>query len=151
MTAAYTSLELTPPAYPVSGVGLGGRTYHSARGEFTTTAGIGAGDTVAMFDLPPRARIQGGWIKADQLDSNGSPTITVSLGISGTAGLFFSASTAVGRSSGVTQDTTLLPTGRDYLTTGKTRVIMTFPAAAATGVVGAKVVAHLSYTVEEPA
>jgi hypothetical protein len=42
-------------------------------------------------------------------------------------------------------------TGRDYLTTGKTRVTMTFPAGAATGVTGNKVIAHLTYHVEEPA
>ena len=42
-------------------------------------------------------------------------------------------------------------TGRDFVTTGKTRVIMTFPGAAATGVVGNKVIAHLTYHVEEPA
>lgn len=154
--ANYTSIELGSGVagartYPVSGVGLGGRTYHSARGEYTTTVAIGAGDTVQMFDLPPRARIHSAYIKADQLDSNGSPTITTSMGITGTAGLFFSASTSVGRTAGASADTAMLPAARDFLTTGKTRVFLTFPAAAATGVVGAKIVVHVAYSVEEPA
>lgn len=153
----YTSLELGSGVagarvYPTPGVGLGGRTSHSGRGEYTTTAALGAGDTVLMFDLPPRARVVGGFLKAEgQLDSNGTPTLTVSLGTAATPGLFFNASTAVGRAVGATADTNMAATGRDYVTTAKTRVIMTFPAGAATGVVGNKIVAHLTYHVEEPA
>lgn len=148
--ANYLSVQKTPPTYPVPGVGLGGKTSHSQRGEFTTTVALAAADTIQMFDLPPRARVVGGFLKAAQLDSNGSPTITVSLGIVGTPGLFFNASTAVGRTAGVTADATMNPAGRDYLTTAKTPVIMTIPAGAATGVVGAQIVAHLTYHVEEP-
>jgi hypothetical protein len=144
---AYLSTELTPPVYPVSGVGLGGRTYHAARGEFTSSVALALNDTVAMFDLPPRARVVGGWLKATDIDSNGSPTIALSLGISGTAGLFFSSST-VGQAGGV--DVTMAATGRDYLTTGKTRVILTVATGPATGVAVGTIVAHLAYHVEEP-
>jgi hypothetical protein len=70
--AQYYSLETTAPVYPISGVGLGGRTTHHARGEFTPTAAITTADVVDMFDLPPRARIIGATLKAEgQIDSNG--------------------------------------------------------------------------------
>src|SRR6476646_1401799 len=80
--------------YPVSGVGMGGRTSHHARGEFTTTAALAAADIVDLFDLPPRARIIGGFIKATDMDTNGTPTIAFNVGIAGTPALFFAASTA---------------------------------------------------------
>jgi hypothetical protein len=145
---AYTSLELTPPAYPVSGVGLGGRTTHAARGEFTSSVALAAADTVAMFDLPPRARINGGFLKSTDIDSGGSPAIALSLGIAGTPALFFSSST-VGQAGGV--DTAMAATGYDYVTTGKTRVILTVTTGPATGVAVGTIVARLAYTVEEPA
>jgi hypothetical protein len=71
--AQYYSLETTPSApYPVSGVGLGGRTTHHARGEFTPTAAITTADVIDMCDIPPRSRIVGATLKCEgQIDSNG--------------------------------------------------------------------------------
>lgn len=145
--ANFTSLELTPPVYPVSGVGLGGRSEHWARGQYLTTATLATGDTIQFFDLPPRARITGGFIKADQLDT--STGLTLSLGISGTPALFFSAST-IGRTAGGGVDRNVTFAGTDYVTTQKTRVIMTATAGATTGANG-NIVCGLTYLVEEPA
>ncbi|MCW2763385.1 MAG: hypothetical protein JWR85_3586 [Marmoricola sp.] len=145
--ASFNSLELTPPVYPVSGVGLGGRTTHTAYGRYTTAATLATGDTIAMFDLPPRARIKHGFIKSAQLDT--STGLTLSLGTVATPTLFFNAST-VGRTAGGAVDRALSFTGTDFITTGKTRVIMTATAGATTGANG-DIVCALEYTVEEPA
>lgn len=145
--AAYTSLELTPPVYPVSGVGLGGRTTHGARGEYTITAALALNDTVQLFDLPPRARIIGGFIKSDDLDSGGT-AIRVNVGDSGDVDRYFAAS-AIAGTGGV--DTTMAATGVDYVTTGKTRVFLTVSTAPTTGATTGTIVVRLSYTVEEPA
>lgn len=143
--ADFNSIEVAG-RYPVSGVGLGGRTTHTAYGRYTTTATLVTADTIQMFDLPPRARIKHGFIKSAQLDT--STGLTLSLGIAGTPTLFFNAST-IGRTAGGGVDRTLTFAGTDYVTTGKTRVILTATAGATTGANGDIVVA-LEYTVEEP-
>jgi Ca2+-binding RTX toxin-like protein len=114
---------------------------------FTTSAALVTADTVALFDLPPRARVINGYLKADQLDTGAG--LTLSVGIAGTPTLFMNAST-IGRTAGGGVDRTLAFTGLDYVTAGRTRVILTATAGAATPANG-KVVVMLNYTVEEPA
>lgn len=150
MTQFY-SLELGSGAanarnYPVSGVGMGGRTQHMARGEFTTVVALTTADTIDLFDLPPRARIIDGWIKATDMDTGG-PTITLNVGITGTLQLFFAASVAA---QAGTVDRALAYAGTDYVTTGKTRVKLTVQANATTPVAVGSVQVMLRYTVEEP-
>lgn len=143
--AAFNSLEVAG-GYPVSGVGLGGRTTHAARGEYTTTATLATGDTIALFDLPPRARIKGGYLKSAQLDTGAG--LSYNVGIAGNPTLFFNGST-IGRTAGGGVDRALAFAGTDFLTTGKTRVTLTVAAGAATGANG-QVVVELNYSVEEP-
>lgn len=145
--ANYLSLEKTPPTYPVSGVGLGGRTTHHARGQFTVTVNLAASDTIQLFDLPIRARVQGGFIKSDAVDS--ASAVTYNVGIAGTPALFFAGST-VGRTGGGV-DRTLAFAGTDYVTTGKTPVILTVGVAPGTPVTGGTIIVVLTYSVEEPA
>lgn len=147
MATDHLSVELTPPVYPVSGPGLGGRVTKNARGEYTITAALVINDTIQLFDLPKNARVLGGFIKSDDLDSNGSPLITLDVGITGNATLFWSAS-AVAQAGGI--DSTMAATGRDYVTTAKTRVIMLVHAAPATGATTGTIVVSIAYTVEEP-
>lgn len=137
----------TGRSFPVSGVGLGGRTSHHARGEFTATTAFTTADFVDMFDLPPRARVIGGFIKATDMDSNGAPTITLNVGIVGTPQLFFAAAN-VAQAGGVLA--TLTTAGYDYVTTGKTPVRLVPQANAATFAAGTIIVV-LDYIVEEPA
>lgn len=146
--AQFYSLETTPPVYPVSGVGLGGRTSHHARGEFTTSVALAAADVVDLFDLPPRARVLGGFVKATDMDTNGSPTIAFNIGIAGTPALFFAASNAA---QAGTVDRAMAATGTDYVTTGKTRVKLVVSTGPATGVAVGTVVVVINYIVEEPA
>lgn len=145
--ANYTSLELTPPVYPVSGVGLGGRTSHHARGQFTPAANLAAGDVIGMFDIPTRSRIKSGFLKGGSADSGTG--ITLNVGIVGTPALFFSASTAAQGTGSV--DRNLQFAGTDYVTTQKTRVIITVAAAPTTPVTGNPIVLMLEYLNEEPA
>lgn len=151
--AQFYSLQLGSGAvnartYPVPGVGLGGRTAHHARAEFTTTAALAAADIVDLFDLPPRARVIGGLVKSTDMDTNGTQTIAFNIGITGTPALFFAATVAA---QAGTVDRTLAVAGTDYVTTGKTRVKLVVSTGPATGVAVGTVSVILTYFVEEPA
>jgi hypothetical protein len=143
---------LTPPVYPVSGVGVGGRTAHHARAEFTPTVALTTADTVALLDLPPRSRIIGAVLKYEgQTDSNGTPTWAVNIGTAALPTLLFAGSTA-GRTAGASVDRNPAATATDFLTTGaKTRIQLVPSANAATFVTGQKIVLIVNFMVEEPA
>lgn len=134
--------------YPVSGVGMGGRTPHAGRGEYTITAALALNDTIDLFDLPPRARIISGFVKSDDLDTNGTPAIVLAVGDSGDDDRYFTGLT-VGQAGGVS--TALAATGVDYVTTAKTRVTAKVTTAPATGATTGTIVVVLNYWVEEPA
>jgi len=134
--------------YPVSGVGMGGRTNHGARGEYTITAALALNDTIELFDLPPRARVVSGFVKVDDLDTGGSPAIVLAVGDAGDDDRYFTGLTT-GQAGGVS--TTMAATGVDYVTTAKTRVIAKVTTGPATGATTGKVVVVLNYWVEEPA
>lgn len=134
--------------YPVSGVGEGGRTRHGARGEYTITAALGINDTIELFDLPPRSRVVGGFVKTDDLDTGGSPAIVLAVGDAGDDDRYFTGLT-VGQAGGVS--TAMASTGVDYVTTAKTRVIAKVTTAPATGATTGNIVVVLEYWNEEPA
>lgn len=144
--ADFSSIEVTQ-RYPVSGVGLGGRTTHNARGEYTILAALALNDTVQLFDLPRNARVIGGAIKSDDLDTGGGAALRISVGDSGSATRYFSSS-AIASTGGV--DSTMASTGIDYLNTAKTRVFMTVSTGPTTGTTTGTIVVRISYTVEEP-
>jgi hypothetical protein len=109
---------------------------HAISGSISTWA---AGDTINIGWLPKNAVVVSSSLKAaSQLDSNGSPTLTLSLGITGTTGLFKSAITTVGRASGVSADQTMAAAGVLYKNTSGARalVVVTVGTAAATAVAG---------------
>ncbi len=150
--AQYYSLELgdgvaNARTYPVSGVGLGGRTVHYARAEKTLSAAITTSDVLDLFDLPPRARVVDGFVKSSDMDTNGSPTFAWNIGDSGDADRYFAAANAP--QTGVVVRMTLA-TAIDYVTTAKTRVKLVPSANAATFAAGTLVV-MIGYIVEEPA
>ena len=58
--ATFLSTQLTPPAAPVAGVGMGGQIIHSAVGSYTITAALALNDVIALFDVPRNARVVGG-------------------------------------------------------------------------------------------
>lgn len=143
----YKSLEMTAPKYPVSGPGIGGRNIHAGRGEFALTAALAANDTVTMFRLMPNFRVTGGLLKSDDLDTNGTPTITLSLGDAGDDDRYFSVATVAQTG---TFTSTLAFTGVDFVTTAYTDVILKVNTGPATGATTGTIVAALYGYICEP-
>lgn len=151
--ANFKSLQLGGGAanartYPVSGVGEGGRTPHAGRGEYTITAALALNDTIELFDIPPRSRIVGGFVKADDLDTNGTPAIVLAVGDAGDDDRYFAGVTTA-QTGGYTS--ALAATGIDFVTTQKTRIIAKVTTGPATGATTGKIVVVLEYWNEEPA
>ena len=114
-------------------------------------AGLSAGDVINIGYLPPNSVVSGLNLKTPtQLDASGAPTIAIDVGVVGNTQLFNAAS-VVGRVSGCSADTTLLPAGRLYKNTsgGKQTVMATVHAPAAAPLAGFLEV-EISYFVEEP-
>jgi hypothetical protein len=145
--AAFKSVQMTAPKYPVSGPGIGGRNIHAARGEYTITAALALNDTVTMLRLHPRFRITDGFVKADDLDTGGSPAIVIAVGDADDDDRYFSGLT-IGQAGGVS--TTMAATGVDYITTKYTDVILKVTTAPATGATTGTVVVSLHGYIEEP-
>lgn len=96
-------------------------------------------DTLNMGYLPPGAVVFGLTLKAaSQLDSNGTPTLTLNVGVTGTAQQFMAASAAVGRAAGASADQTMTAAGRLYKNTSGAKQVITVTAQAnaATAVAG---------------
>ncbi|HEY5106591.1 MAG TPA: hypothetical protein VII73_07445 [Caulobacteraceae bacterium] len=122
-------------------------------------ATLAANDVLNFGYLPNNAIVASMVLKAaTQLDSNGSPTLSIDMGVVGTAQLFKAAITTVGRTAGASADigTGLAAAGYLYKNTSgaKQLVIGTVHAAAATAVAGTlelDVEYYLEDTVGSPA
>lgn len=148
MATAYKSTQLTAPVAPTPGVGLGGRTTHYARASFALTTALVINDTIDLFYLPRNSRVVRGFIKSADLDSNGTPLVTLDVGDAGVTNRFFAAST-VGQAGGV--DVTMAATGYDATFTARTLVQLLVKAAPATSATTGTIVVMIEYIVEEPA
>lgn len=123
-------------------------THHST---VTVPASFVTSDTLNMGYLPPGAVVLLITLKAaTQLDSNGSPTLTLNVGVAGTPQLFMAASALVGRAAGASADTTLTAAGRLYKNTSGAKQVITVTAQAnaATAVAGTLEL-HVSYFIED--
>ena len=138
--ANFLSLQMTPPTYPVSGPGSGGRSVKVERGSYTLTAAASVNDTIQLFKLHPRFRVTGGYVKG-----NLGTGVTLNVGDAGSATRYFSG---VAAANG-TPVTAVASTGLDYITTAYTPVFATITGAttAATG----DLVVVLEGIIEEPA
>lgn len=139
--AVFRSIQMTTPKSPVSGPGIGGRSIKVARGEFNLTAALTTSDTVVMFRLHPRFRITGGSIKQSGLGAS----TTLALGDADDDDRYFTAASSASAGTNVS----LAETGRDFLTTKYTDVILKV-GGATTGATG-QIVAQLHGYIEEPA
>lgn len=101
--------------------------------EVAISAALTTADTINFFDLPPNSRVLYAILEASDLDTNGTPLLTLNIGDAGDADRYFVAST-VGQ-TGVSAVSTAV-TGLGYLNTAKTRVVGVPAANAATGVAG---------------
>lgn len=134
--------------YPVSGVGLGGRTTHAMRGEYTITAALALNDVINLGYIPARSRIVSGFIKSDDLDTGGT-ALRIDVGDAGDPDRYFVGGAGTpGPVAGVSN--ALAVTGADYLTAAKTLVRATVSVAPTTGATTGTLVVVLEYFNEEP-
>ena len=115
------------------GHGLGGN-LKASYGEVAFSGTITTADSAALLNLPVGAIVMGGFIEADDLDTSGSPTITLNVGDAGDADRYFAASTVA--QTGVA-GTALAVTGLGCtVTEGNTAVRIAVAANAATSAAG---------------
>lgn len=127
--ATYNSNAYTAPV-PVHGLAGITQTMYCT---VSCTAAPSTSDTINFFYLPPNARVLDAVLKSTDMDTNGSPTITLNVGDSGAAARYFSASTAA---QAGTVDATMAAAGRFFKTTAKTLIVGVAQANAATGAAG---------------
>jgi len=117
----------------------------------TLGAGAATGDQVYFGYTPANSVIQSITLKAQsQLDSNGTPTLTIDVGVPGNAQLFMAATAVVGRAAGASFDTTIPAAGKLYKNPSGAQqlVYATIHAAAATPVAG-NLELEVTYFVED--
>lgn len=125
---AYATQQATGRG-PVRGPGWSSQEI-TAYAEITPTT-LGAGDTFDMIRVPNGAIITGVTLYADDLDSNVSPTLTLSVGDSSSSTRFISAST-IGQAGGFTS-TVASGTGAMFFKyTSESNIRVTSTAASAT-------------------
>lgn len=121
------------------------RNVQMARGIVTCTAAPATTDSMEFFNMPLNAVIVGGYLLASDMDTNGSPALTLNIGDAGSATRLFSGST-VGQAGTLAQE--IATTALGYQFTAKTKIIGTAGVNAATGAAGT-VELCLLYTVED--
>jgi hypothetical protein len=104
-----------------------GRRVTMATGDLTT------GNVVEAFIVPAGFTVTGIIAVATDMDSNGSPTLALSVGDSGSSVRFLSSST-IGQAG--TSTTTLASTGLLYAYTADTKILVTATTGSATAVAG---------------
>lgn len=140
--ATYNAPGITANA-PALSPGLAGQA-KVATATVTCSAAPSTSDTLNFFDLPAGSRIHLAVLSASDMDTNGTPTITLNVGDAGSAARLFSAATVA---QAGTASTALATTGVGTLLTSKTRITGTAQANAATGAAGTVTLSVL-YTVE---
>lgn len=111
------------------------------------TSAMATNDLLNFFYLPANARIIGATLKSSDIDTNGSPVVTIDVGDAGSTTRLFSAST-VGQAG--TVDVTMQAGGVFYKTTAKTLIYGTCHLQAATAAAGTVELA-IRYVVEDSA
>lgn len=101
-------------------------------------------DTLQFFYLPPGARVVHSTVEATDMDTSGSPTITLNIGDAGDPDRLFAASTVA---QAGTQSSAVAVTGAGYKYTSKTLITGTVQANATTGAAGS-VYLWVMYVVE---
>lgn len=97
------------------------------------TTDLATGSVVEAFVVPAGFTVVGIIAVASDMDSNGSPTLAISVGDSGSSTRFLSSST-IGQAGTTTQ--TLASTGLLYAYTADTKILVTMTTGSATAVAG---------------
>lgn len=115
------------------GHGFGGNMKVSY-GSVAFTGSITTADSATILNLPAGAIVVGGFIEADDLDTGGSPSITLNVGDAGDADRYFAASTVA---QAGTAGTALAVAGLGYtVEAANTAVTIAVAANAATSAAG---------------
>lgn len=117
---------------PVASHGLGG-VLKTAFFEVSCTAAPSTSDTINFGYLPAGARVVLAVLESTDMDTGGSPSLTLNVGDSGDADRLFAAST-VGQAG--TLSTAIAVTGAGYSYTSETLITGVANANAATGAAG---------------
>lgn len=104
-----------------------------AYAEVVCSSAPSTSDTLNFFYLPAGARVLQATLEATDMDTSGSPTLTLNIGDSGDADRLFAAST-VGQAA--TASTAVATTGAGYKYTSKTLITGVANANATTGAAG---------------
>jgi len=99
----------------------------------TSTAAFANGDVLNFGMVPKGFRLLYACLESTDIDTNGSPTVTINIGDSGSATRIFSGST-IGQAGGITN--TQATTGNGFLFTSDTLIVGAFGAGPATGAIG---------------
>jgi hypothetical protein len=108
------------------------------------TAAPSTSDTLNFFTMPKNSRVHFAVLKADDMDTNVSPTITLNIGDSGSASRLFAASTVA---QAGTLSTAIAAGGEEYQYAADTVITGTAANNAATGAAGT-VTLTVFYTLE---
>jgi len=111
----------------------------------TCAAAPATTDTIQFGYMPKGARVVGGYLTATDMDTNGSPALTLNIGDAGSATRLFSGST-VGQAGTLSLEQTV--GGLDYQFTATTLIVGVAGVNAATGAAGS-VTLCLLYVVED--
>jgi hypothetical protein len=98
-----------------------------------STANLALNDSHKLFQVKKGFCVTGVLLSSTDVDTNGTPTVTMSLGDVGNPARFVAAST-IGQTGGVTN--TLAATGLGYVFPVDTDIFLRIPAAAATAAAG---------------
>jgi hypothetical protein len=129
---------------PVPSHGFGSSVY-CQRFKVTTTGALTTSDTIQFGYLPIYARVVDAIIKASDLDTNGSPTLTLNVGDAADPDRLFAAST-VGQAATAARATAATAFGYRY--DAQTMITGAPAANAATGAAGT-IELFVFYTVED--
>ena len=132
----------------------GNSTYYSADAgdvltaysKYSITAALVINDVIQMLRLPAGARVIGTTLKTADLDTNGSPTITLDVGDTGDVDRLIAAAT-VGQAGGAS--TSLVSsTGQFYQYTTETVISVLVKAAPATGATSGDIELAVQYVMQ---
>lgn len=140
--ATYRSQQVTDEM-PIQSHGLANT--HTVRFPVTLSAAVTTADAVQFGYVPQYARIVDAVLQSTDIDTNGTPTVTINVGDAGDVDRFFAAST-IGQTGGVVRMS--VTTGFGYRYDTATLITGAFAANAATGAAGTLTL-YLTYVVED--
>lgn len=141
--ATYQSQQVSD-RMPIPSHGFGSSVY-CQRFKITTTAALTTSDVLQFGYLPKYARVVDAWVKASDLDTNGTPTLAFNIGDAADVDRLFAATTA-GQAAGTTRMSAT--TGFGYRYDDETLITGAPSTNAATGAAGTLELA-VFYTVED--